>query len=292
MKTRSRRPTVNEQLRHERLRRGWSLNRAAQELHDLAARQPNLPELRADANTFSRWELRKNEPQPHHVTLLCQLYGKSAYELGLADRPPAESAGIPVTVGPVSCSDGLVLHVGGAYDEVVTFVVKRREFLRTLAEGSGAVLLTDLYLSDTLRMKSEALSATGRAALAESLNLSIAASWTLFHTADTERMTAVSRAQLYLLHHHASTLDSNHAASLFSTAYRLAGAIDHRRGRYHDALRAHQAAYLAALDAGMPGTWRKVGAGKRTACGRLVVTAKPNPPLKQHCVSSPSGRTR
>jgi hypothetical protein len=57
-------------------------------MHTLAAGRQGFHELRLDANTISRWERSEQMPQPHHVSLLCELFDKTAVELGLANLQP------------------------------------------------------------------------------------------------------------------------------------------------------------------------------------------------------------
>ncbi len=64
------RPPFHEQLRYERELRGWS--------------QADLAEkVRCDTKTVGRWEGGVSTPRPYHRQLLCDLFGKSAEELGL-----------------------------------------------------------------------------------------------------------------------------------------------------------------------------------------------------------------
>src|ERR1700730_566292 len=88
------RPTLSRARRA----RGWTQNHVATALHALAATDDAFPELRLDGNTISRWERGDQIPQPHHVILLCRLFGMTAAELGLADTP--SSAGPSATVIP------------------------------------------------------------------------------------------------------------------------------------------------------------------------------------------------
>ena len=71
-------------LRHQRQLRGWSEERAASELADLAQRK-GLARPGADGKTFSRWERGVTTPRPFYASLLCELYARSAAELDLAD---------------------------------------------------------------------------------------------------------------------------------------------------------------------------------------------------------------
>jgi tetratricopeptide (TPR) repeat protein len=89
-----------------------------------------------------------------------------------------------------------------------------------------------------------------RSILGETVGRGIEAAWALFHTADAGRMAAVARTQLYMLRAHHAQLDPDVLPAFYSAAYRLMGATCHRSGLYKEALRAHDKAYLAALDGG------------------------------------------
>ncbi|HZS77496.1 MAG TPA: helix-turn-helix transcriptional regulator [Ktedonobacteraceae bacterium] len=64
----------NKLLRCERELRGWS----QQKLADY---------LQTTEQVVNRWENGEHKPNRHHQTLLCQLFGKSAGELGFIDMP-------------------------------------------------------------------------------------------------------------------------------------------------------------------------------------------------------------
>ena len=71
----------NQRLREERERRGLA--------HRDVAEYIGLP----DPHTVGRWERGVSFPQPHYRQKLCQLFGKSAEELGLVKGPFAGDAG-------------------------------------------------------------------------------------------------------------------------------------------------------------------------------------------------------
>jgi transcriptional regulator with XRE-family HTH domain len=68
----------NQQLRNERLRRGWSQEKLA-ELIDV------------DVMTINRWEMGKLQPQPLYQRRLCELYGMNAVDLGLTENNSDQS---------------------------------------------------------------------------------------------------------------------------------------------------------------------------------------------------------
>ncbi|HVU66891.1 MAG TPA: helix-turn-helix domain-containing protein [Ktedonobacteraceae bacterium] len=69
-----RQPLFSEQLRYEREQRGWSQA-------DLAER------AQCETKTIGRWESGKSLPRPFHRQRLCEIFGKSMAELGLAPLP-------------------------------------------------------------------------------------------------------------------------------------------------------------------------------------------------------------
>jgi transcriptional regulator with XRE-family HTH domain len=87
-----------------------------------------------------------------------------------------------------------------------------------------------------------------RAQLTKTLSEGIAAGWTLFHIASPVQVIAVSRSQLTLLHQVHADVFPTVLPMLYSAVYRLNGAALHFQGQYDDAHKAHQKAYIAALD--------------------------------------------
>jgi tetratricopeptide (TPR) repeat protein len=130
--------------------------------------------------------------------------------------------------------------------------VRRREFLRLSTGVAGGALLDGWRLVHEI----ERLAAPGplspqeRSALTEMIGRNIEAGWQLFRKADTEQMLSVGRAQLHMLRRHNEDLDPDAVPTLYSAASRLLGATYHRRGHYHEALEAHDTAYLAASEVG------------------------------------------
>ena len=78
--------------------RGWSEERAATELADLAERK-GLARPGVDGKSFSRWERGVTKPSPYYAPLLCELYGWSAAELDLV-QPKAATVGLELADEP------------------------------------------------------------------------------------------------------------------------------------------------------------------------------------------------
>ena len=81
---------VNHRLRDQRLRRGWTLEAAADRLNKLAS-DMGEKQVAVNASTFGKWERGIHQPRGVHRELLCLLYNASAEELGLYQ--PALSGG-------------------------------------------------------------------------------------------------------------------------------------------------------------------------------------------------------
>jgi transcriptional regulator with XRE-family HTH domain len=116
------RKIMNERLRRERELRGWSLDRAADELFRLCGERDRR---RGDinANMIHRWEMGIHFPSPYYREKLCQLYGKNAAELGLLLKPEEacgqfhcqqEQSGDLFQFGPIS-STYLILDGDGQH---------------------------------------------------------------------------------------------------------------------------------------------------------------------------------
>lgn len=97
-------PQFHEQIRYERLRRGWSQA-------DLAKRAG------CDTKTVGRWESGERLPRPYHRQFLSELFGKDAEAFGLMEQAPpsissasGQAANAPPQAGedvpsPVRCED-------------------------------------------------------------------------------------------------------------------------------------------------------------------------------------------
>ncbi|WP_146747261.1 hypothetical protein [Thermogemmatispora tikiterensis] len=81
---------MNERLRRERELRGWSLDRAADELFKLCPDRRKRGDI--NGNMIHRWELGIHLPSPYYREKLCQLYGKNAAELGLIEDRSGKNA--------------------------------------------------------------------------------------------------------------------------------------------------------------------------------------------------------
>src|SRR5438270_8494920 len=69
----------NDQLKHERLLRGWSQKVVASRIG-------------TDEGTVGRWELGKKKPSPYYRQKLCELFEKNAEELRLIDSSKVSSS--------------------------------------------------------------------------------------------------------------------------------------------------------------------------------------------------------
>jgi tetratricopeptide (TPR) repeat protein/transcriptional regulator with XRE-family HTH domain len=87
-----------------------------------------------------------------------------------------------------------------------------------------------------------------RTQLAQHIGESIVAGWTLFHTAGTAQVLAVSQSQLALIQQAHTTLHPDALPFLYSGAYRLMGAALYFQQRYKEAFYTHDCGYLAAIE--------------------------------------------
>jgi tetratricopeptide (TPR) repeat protein/DNA-binding XRE family transcriptional regulator len=87
-----------------------------------------------------------------------------------------------------------------------------------------------------------------RIQLCNALGESIAAGWKLFSTAGNAQVLAVSQAQLILVQQNHSVIYPSVLNILYSGVYRLKGAALHFQERYEEAYKAHEQAYLVALE--------------------------------------------
>ena len=125
----------NDQLRAQRMLRGWSQEDLVRELValgiELGERQLGVSRGLAGVSRsqISRWEHGVNEPRAPYPKLLCQLFNASAVELGLVPPSPSTSASITMK--------GTTIEAGG--DDV-----ERRDFLRVAFSCPVSVPVTFL----------------------------------------------------------------------------------------------------------------------------------------------------
>ena len=119
--------------------------------------------------------------------------------------------------------------------------VSRRKLLQL---GAAAML------SSVAVPEGKHLSAEERSRLHSALGESIAAGWKLFHTSSMPQVLAVGQAQLYLVQQSHNDLYSSVRPLFYSGIYSLTGAALYFQGQYEESLRAHNSAYIAALEAG------------------------------------------
>src|SRR5205807_2262639 len=71
----------NTPLRRQRLLRGWSLERVAELLNELAIEQTGQ-NVGVNAQMVGKWERGEKRPRPRYQELLCQLYQVDTDDLG------------------------------------------------------------------------------------------------------------------------------------------------------------------------------------------------------------------
>ena len=120
--------------------------------------------------------------------------------------------------------------------------MNRRQFIHL---GAGLLLLSGIDVPTR-----EHPSLEERTQLMKTLGEGIAASWTLFHVSGPEQVLAVSRTQLDLVQQNHTYIYPIVLSWCYSGLYRLIGAALHFQGRYNEAHKAHEKAYLAALEGG------------------------------------------
>jgi transcriptional regulator with XRE-family HTH domain len=79
------REEISSKLALARREKGWTQSKVAEHVG-------------VDVVTVCRWERGISRPYPRHVKKLCDLYGKTASELGLAPLEPGDVPSAPVVV--------------------------------------------------------------------------------------------------------------------------------------------------------------------------------------------------
>ncbi len=276
----------NHLLRRQREQRGWTLEHVADELYKLceprASKRGDI-----NANMVSRWELGKHPPSLFYQEKLCILYGKSAEELGFVEPLKAPEQ-LPTILSshmqhvlPMSLTHHQALDLlsenalttpeqqlwawlaVSAHDLAPLFDADWTldavlESLQIVLQGVQAMSMISrrkllqlgaaAVVSGISIPTGKQVSAEERSQLHNALGESIAASWKLFHTAGNAQVLAVGQAQLFLVQQNQSLLYSSVQPLFYSGVYRLIGAALHFQGRYREAQRAHEKAYIAALE--------------------------------------------
>jgi tetratricopeptide (TPR) repeat protein len=114
-----------------------------------------------------------------------------------------------------------------------------------LQAGAATAMLGGFPLSGRKQISEEET-----AQFCQALNESIAAGWKLFTQGKNAQALAVSQAQLALLHSMSAALPINERPALYASVYNFLGMALHIQKQYHEALHAHNNAYLAASSTG------------------------------------------
>lgn len=276
----------NALLRQQRLLRGWSLQHVVEHVCSLCQEEEDVPGVTADM--VSKWERGERKPSRFYQAKLCILYNTTADQLGFLEiQEPSlsnETRSIPSipTVIPDSSSTKVLDEIlNQGKDEVAATLAtqllslsgKQLAALATLGwtqenilHALQIVLQGELAMATMKRRQVLQLGASilllgsidmptrehpsfeERAQLTKTLGEGIAAGWTLFHIASPAQVIAVSRLQLALLEQVHADVYPTVLPMLYSGVYRLNGAALHFQGQYDDAQKAHQKAYIAALD--------------------------------------------
>lgn len=122
----------NQRLREERERRGLA--------HRDVAEYIGLP----DPHTVGRWERGVSFPHPHYRQKLCQLFGKSAEELGLFKGPSAEDGQQSETASSLSKQLADLEYTWKVPRPFTSFVGRERDVsaVRALLVGADVRLVT------------------------------------------------------------------------------------------------------------------------------------------------------
>jgi transcriptional regulator with XRE-family HTH domain len=161
---------IRQALRYERLRRGWSLDDSASQLHALAAKLGE-PEPGVDGNTVSRWERGVVSPGPRYVRLLALLYDRDPIDLGVQeyDRPRYDDAETAEAVELARLMDGSDIGAGTVEAIEAATLRLRRSYSRTPS------IILAREIRDRLRVVERLLQ--GRLTMSQRRDITVAAGW-------------------------------------------------------------------------------------------------------------------
>lgn len=153
----------NVLLKEQRLRRGWTLEEAAERLYFLC---PDGGEV--NGKMFSRWETGRHKPRLSYQQKLCELYNCGIEDLGFVEKRVVKEQDITTFASQ---------HIGDSMD------LKRRQFLQ-LAGAAGTTLLLpfdiDIY---------QARAATLDGSVLQSLETVNVSYWQVYHAAANKQAT-------------------------------------------------------------------------------------------------------
>jgi transcriptional regulator with XRE-family HTH domain len=125
----ARKAEPNEALRRQRLQRGWTLDRVAEELDRLCEREGRHAGV--TGNMVGKWERGIKKPSLFYQERLRSLYGVPAEQLGFLNPKPASPPS-----GPGVDRGGVAELVASGGDDM-----ERRVFLRQLAAATGGAAI-------------------------------------------------------------------------------------------------------------------------------------------------------
>ncbi len=277
----------NTLLRQQRLLRGWSLREVVDQLCKLCEEEKDIPGVTADmVSKWERGERKPSRFYQAKLCLLYGKTADQLGFLEIIDGPLPLASNAAVSYpsfipGPSASAKAIdvilnnqqaeasealathllslsgrqlatLTHLGWTQQDIMKALqivlqgetamakINRRQVLQL---GAGMLLLGSVNIP-----AHEYPSAEERAQLSQALGEGIVAGWTLFHTAGTAQVLAVSQSQLTLVQQSHSILYPGALPFLYSGAYRLMGAALYFQRRYEDALQVHEHGYLAAKE--------------------------------------------
>ncbi len=141
----------NDNLRYQRLLRGWSLRRVATEIKALCRALDNK-EPGCNADMVGEWERGVKKPSPYYQEKLCRIYEATAEELGFVVVSKTSRRSLLQALGVGAMGVGFIStpsvrlpslfgpsngRAGEASDQVIQDIATKIQFYRTL-QRSGA----------------------------------------------------------------------------------------------------------------------------------------------------------
>ncbi len=263
----------NYALRYQRERRNWTQEQAAEALLKLCGSKRRGE---VNARMISKWERGVQIPNFEYREKLCELYGiPSPEELGFLQREhifnvvdstsqesfPSnillasfhpffkQQEHVWLTLGANSL--GQLLNDGWSSDEIfasLRIVLEGVQAMPVNMQRQALQSVATSMIANLPPTTEENISEEEKAILCERLGRSIGDAWKLFHSSNATQLLVIGQSLLSLIQYNHSHLYPEVQPLFYSTVYMLIGATQYILGRYKEAQKTLDTAYITSLE--------------------------------------------